>query len=483
MNVFNLLALIKNPKHSYWLLNLTKNSSEIFSSINNKIINDNILICLDVKETFKDLSLSPSPSIKTICLATVKKLLKSNYQEDIRWPQLSSADEAILWCKQAISTAFLQIEKLDIVNLCKIENRVIIPTITMENAGLPFDKIKWKKSLELIYQENKNINNQLKDLLPKEDGFLLFNNEDLNNDSYHHYQRAVSTINKENIDPKIALLIKKYQKNLRLITLYGEDFLSKINDRIFGHYNPLGTITGRFSCRDINLLGLPNYPFFQDCIQAKEGRQIIHFDYNAFEMRILAGLSNDKELINILSANKDIHSLVAKKIFKVNVSKTLNNHLRNQAKILNFGIIYGMSEKTLALKLNLSLTQAKELLEQYFAQFADIKNFLLSKEIEAKKLGYVNTVLNRKHYLEEFNHRIARNYPIQGSGADIIKLAINLVYNDLMAINASIINVIHDEIMVECDMKMIDEVSLIVKNGMSKAFSNIFSHIPISIGE
>jgi DNA polymerase I-like protein with 3'-5' exonuclease and polymerase domains len=496
-----LFALIKKPKGGgYWLLDLIQNSGEDFLSNNKQkqTILQSVLVCLDVKETFNELSLSPSPHFKVICLVTFKKLAKNNPHEVLTWPELSSTNEAILWCKQALEAALLQIEKLNINNLCKVEFNIIMPTIAMERLGLPFNKERWRIVLDNLLAENQDINNRLKDLVPSLRGFLLFEDDSNPADNYQLIKQAETmlknqSLNKQGYDLKedeqneIASLITKHRENCHLMSLYGDDFLLKATDRIFGHYNCLGAITGRFSCHDTNLLALPNYQPFQDCIRPKKGRQIIHFDYNAFEIRILAALSKDSALTKILEDGHDIHSMVAEQIFNVKVSKTENVNYRDQAKVLNFGIIYGMGEKALALKLNVSLNEARELLEQYFKQFVRVKNFLLNLEEEAKDLGYVKTALNRRGYInkKEFNNRVARNFPIQGSGADIIKLAMCLVYKDLNEhkLDAHIINVVHDELVIECDQEALEETSKVVRNGMEKAFINIFQNIPIEVNQ
>ena len=274
---------------------------------------------------------------------------------------------------------------------------------------------------------------------------------------------------------------------MRMISTFGEGFLSKVHkNRLRGNFVPLGSASGRFACHEPNLLALPNQPLFQACLVPESGQVILHFDYGAFELRILAALSQDKTLLAIFNDNRDIHSMVAKAVFNTPVSKSENAHLRDQAKILNFGIIYGMGEQALAQQLKISRTQANLLLHNYFARFKKVHEFLLSLEEYALQKGYIKTALGRRIYLpqdamKDVRHckRVARNAPIQGTGADIVKLALCKVFKRLYYedTNARIVNVVHDELVIECAEKHMHDISALVKKEMESAFNTTLPQV------
>lgn len=493
-----LIGLIEKPDGGHWFLDLNECvAGDFINSLEQrKAITQNLLVCVDAKATLKTLLLTPSPSLRIICLSTIKKLIGKSIHETISLPDFSSGHEALAWCKQAMAAALSLVDKLEMTTLCQLESRVISATMAMEEQGLPFDKEQWCRALKHFYAENHGIKQRLESLLVKDDGFLLFGPNPIDLNNHQAVKEALEKVlgkkltstsqsSLKDIDHEAAQLIIQYREHARMQSTYGEDFLAKITDRLRGTFTPLGSASGRFSCHDPNLLALPNHPAFQACLKPNPARRIIHFDYGAFELRILAALSNDQALVDIFAANQDIHSMVASRVFNIEVSKTNNVHLRDQAKVLNFGIIYGMGEHALAQQLKIALSEAKELLHNYFKQFATVDNFLRGLESFAKRHGYVKTALNRRAYLEgdDFNPRVARNVPIQGTGADIIKLALCRVYQrfEHEKLDACIINVVHDELVIECAENNVDAASSMVKHEMEQAFSVFLPHVPAEI--
>jgi DNA polymerase-1 len=212
-------------------------------------------------------------------------------------------------------------------------------------------------------------------------------------------------------------------------------------------------------------------------------------DYSQIELRIMAALSKDESMIEAFRKNIDVHSLTASKIFKVDTDKVTSD-MRRKAKTANFGIIYGISAFGLSQRLNISRTEAKEIIDGYFEAFPDVQKYM-EKSIEiARNNGYVKTLFGRKRYLNEINsanavvrgmaERNAINAPIQGSAADIIKIAMINIYNRFLDqnIQSKMILQVHDELNFEVFNSEIETVKEIVKYEMENA---IQLDIPLTV--
>jgi DNA polymerase I len=504
MASFRLIALAKKShQQGYWLMDLVDHTVKDFHNTAEEqdFLARNLTVFVDAQSAFLSLELLPSPAWRIICLNTIKKLIAKSVHETASAPDFDSGKSALAWFNQALGTAFSHIDKLEMTALADLECRVVVSTIAMESMGIPFNQDKWRIALSQFAKESSVIKERLTGLLVKPNGFLLFGPEPIDLNNHQAVKAALETVlgqklsstgqsSLKDIDHEAAKLVMQYREHSRMESAYGEDFLKKIHDgRIRGHFTPISSASGRFSCHDPNLLALPNHPQFQACIEPAPGRQIIHFDYGAFELRILAALSQDEVLIDIFSRNQDIHSMVASAVFNTEVSKTTNIHLRDQAKVLNFGIIYGMGEHALAKQLKITMTEAKSLLHNYFKRFNKVHTFLSSLETHAQQYGYVKTALGRRGYIDDgqedkgYGSRIARNLPIQGTGADIVKLAMCRVYKRLHSENpkAHLINLVHDELVVECPQGEATKVSAMVKQEMEQAFLAVLPEVPAEV--
>lgn len=433
-----------------------------------EIVAANITLFTDAKAHLTQFGIIPTPRHKIVCLSTIKKLIAKNHGETINLPDLASATEAVAWLKTAAHEAFDRINKLGMAQIAAVECAVIPATLAMEQRGLPFDKTRWQHTLTGVAEECERLKHKLDELLPNDNGFLLFGQDpvDLNNANAVKASlekllgtklKGTSQSSLKDFDHEAVKLVLRYREHARMLSTFGETFLAKIdNDRIKGHFTTISSASGRFACHDVNLLALPGDDAFQACLAPRAPYVIRHFDYGAFELRILAALCGDETLIRIFNDNLDIHAMVAQEIFGMPVSKTENAHLRDQAKVLNFGLIYGMGETALAKQLKISKGDANALLKNYFKRFSRVGQYLTSLEQMAKTKGYVETVLGRRAYLADYDDeglvaRLARNIPIQGTGADIIKLALCRVWRRLHdeKIDAHVVNLVHDEIVLE----------------------------------
>lgn len=284
--------------------------------------------------------------------------------------------------------------------------------------------------------------------------------------------------------------IIEYRRAAKLKSTYGDGLLAVINPdtgRIHSVFNQTVTMTGRISSSEPNLQNIP--------MRREEGREIRKMfvaggddfiltdaDYSQIELRIMAHMSGDAAMIDAFGSGEDIHTSTAARVFGVD-SKDVTPLLRTRAKAVNFGIIYGMGEYSLSQDLGISVKEAKSYIQSYFEKFADVKKYLDSTVEKAKKDGYVTTLFGRRRYIPEINssnfmtrsfgERVAMNTPIQGTAADIIKIAMVKVHSELKRRNmrSRLILQVHDELIIETAVEEKEEVSSILTECMTRAAS------------
>ncbi|MDU5504686.1 MAG: DNA polymerase I [Anaerococcus vaginalis] len=280
--------------------------------------------------------------------------------------------------------------------------------------------------------------------------------------------------------------IERYREMYKLKSTYLESLEECIDEdgRIRSTFKQNVTATGRLSSTEPNLQNLP--------IRTEEGRKIrkafkadekkilIDADYSQIELRVLAHLANDKKMQEAFSNNIDIHTKTASEVFATPIEEVTKLQ-RSEAKAVNFGIIYGISDYGLSQNLNIPRKRAKEYIENYLNTYPEIKEYMKDIVKKAKEDGYVNTIFNRRRYVPEINsknfnvrsfgERVALNTPIQGSAADIIKFAMINSYENLKKakIDAKIVLQIHDEIIIEASKKDLEEAKEILKSSMQEA--------------
>ena len=256
------------------------------------------------------------------------------------------------------------------------------------------------------------------------------------------------------------------------------------DSKIHTHYNLFGTTTGRLSSEKPNLQNIPNKTELgqeiRDFFVAKPSMKFILSDYSQIELRVLAHLSQDSEMIKILKDERaDIHSETAARIFNKSIDD-VNSEMRRKAKEVNFGLIYGMEAFGLSKSLNISQKESKTLIDAYFDQFPNVKGFLDKVVKDAEQNTYTTTLIGRKRYIRELSSsnfqlksmgkRIAMNAPIQGTASDIMKIAMIKVKSNLHKFNnTNLLLQIHDEIVVESSNKDVEKVSKMVSDNMKNA--------------
>ncbi|KAB3539036.1 DNA polymerase I [Alkaliphilus pronyensis] len=288
---------------------------------------------------------------------------------------------------------------------------------------------------------------------------------------------------KHEIIPRII----DYRQIAKLKSTYVDGLLNIINpitNRIHSSFNQTVTTTGRISSTEPNLQNIPVKlemgRRLRRAFTAEEGYRFVDADYSQIELRVLAHISGDENLLDAFDKDQDIHTRTAAEIFDVDM-EDVTQEMRSNAKAVNFGIVYGISDFGLGENLNISRAKAKKYIDSYLEKYGSVKKYMGDSVKAAKEKGYVKTLLNRRRYLPElhssnfnirsFGERIAMNTPIQGSAADIIKLAMVKVYKALneKQLKSKLILQVHDELIVEAPQDELDIVKELLKECMETA--------------
>ena len=253
--------------------------------------------------------------------------------------------------------------------------------------------------------------------------------------------------------------------------------------RVHTSYHQAVTATGRLSSSDPNLQNIPirseEGRRIREAFIAPDGYKILAADYSQIELRIMAHLSRDQGLMDAFAKGQDIHQATAAEIFSTNIDEVTANQ-RRSAKAINFGLIYGMSAFGLSKQLQITRAEAQNYIEQYFDRYPQVKNYMDETKQSAKKMGYVETVFGRRLYLadiessnyqrRQYAERSAINAPMQGTAADLIKMAMILLHQKIKeeSFEAKIIMQVHDELVIEVNENQSDELSEITTSVMSE---------------
>ncbi len=392
-------------------------------------------------------------------------------------------------------------KKLEEINSLKLFENIEMPLIKvlaeMQYEGIYVDKqelvsfgVKLKEDIEVIKQEiyklageEFNINSTL------QLGNILF--EKLKLPVYKKTKKGYSTdvdiLEKLKPEHPIIEKILEYRGFMKLNSTYIEGLIVYINEythKIHSYFHQTITATGRISSTEPNLQNIPTRAEqgkqIKKAFKAQEGNIFIDADYSQIELRILAHISNDTNMREAFLNEEDIHKQVASKVFNVPLEEVTKEQ-RTAAKAVNFGIVYGISGFGLAEQLGISRKKAEQYIEQYLEKYKGVKEFMDRIVEKAKEQGYVETLFHRRRYIPElssnnymvrqFGARAAMNTPIQGTAADIMKIAKIEVNKKLEEekLNAKLILQIHDELLIECKIEEKEEVKKILKESMENA--------------
>jgi len=301
--------------------------------------------------------------------------------------------------------------------------------------------------------------------------------------------------------PIIPAIIE-YRQYTKLKSTYVDGLYAVISEetgKVHTSLNQTVAVTGRLSSTDPNLQNIPvRLPLgrrLRKVFVPSADRTLIDADYSQIELRVLAQMSDDENLIKAFTENIDVHSMTASQVFDVAIDEVTPLE-RSRAKEVNFGIVYGMSDFGLSENLGITRKEAKQYIENYFAKYPNVKEYMDGMVEYCKEHGYVTTILNRRRYIPEIHHknfnlrsfgeRTAMNTPIQGSAADIIKIAMLKVYKALkdQGLKSKLILQVHDELIIDTHPDEIEQVKVLLRENMELAANDIVTDgfkIPLKV--
>lgn len=339
------------------------------------------------------------------------------------------------------------------------------------------------KEIYMLSGEEFNINS------PKQLGTVLFEKLELKpaKKTKTGYSTNADALEKIKDKHPIVTFILKYRQYAKLKSTYCDGLSAVINPvtkRIHSNFNQTVTVTGRISSTEPNMQNIPTRTELGREIRrmfiAEDGYTLVDADYSQIELRVLAHMAKDETMINAFKNNEDIHAVTASQVLGIPADQVTKEQ-RSSAKAVNFGIVYGIGEFSLSQDIGVSVKEAKQYIESYLAKYHGVREYMENVKKEAKEKGYVTTMMNRIRYIPElksqnynvrqFGERAAMNTPIQGSAADIIKLAMVKVDSRLVRekLKSRLLLQVHDELIVEAHNDEIDAVRRILKEEMENA--------------
>ena len=397
----------------------------------------------------------------------------------------------------------------------KLYNEVELPLVTvlahLEINGFLVDDHQLKEFADKLGEKIDALTNEIYMLAgeefninsPKQLGVILFEKLELKpvKKTKTGYATNADVLEKLRDKHPIVNFIMEYRQLAKLKSTYCDGLRAVVNPnthRIHSVFTQTVTVTGRLSSTEPNLQNIPTRTELGREIRkmfvAKEGYVLVDADYSQIELRVLAHIANDETMINAFRNNEDIHAVTASQVLGIPL-EDVTKEQRSSAKAVNFGIVYGIGEFSLAQDLHISVKEAKAYIESYLEKYHGVRNYMESIKEQAKKDGYVKTMLNRIRYIPElkspnynirqFGERVALNTPIQGTAADIIKLAMVRVDNRLIneGLKSKLILQVHDELIVEAHKDEVDKVKQILSEEMQGAMElNVPLKVDMSTG-
>ena len=398
-----------------------------------------------------------------------------------------------------------QLELLETIDMPTIEvlgdmqwNGMYVEQDELEQFG-----IKLQDGIDLLTQEIYNLAGEEFNIKsPKQLGELLFEKLKLPviKKTKSGYSTDVDVLEKLKQQHPIIEKILDYRQLTKLNSTYVEGLKPYINpktNRIHSFFHQTITATGRISSTEPNLQNIPTRIDFgkqlRKVFKPSSGKVYIDADYSQIELRVLAHLSGDKHMIEAFEKGEDIHKQAASKVFGV-PQEEVTKEQRSSAKAVNFGIVYGISEFGLGEQLGISRKKAKEYIEQYLTEYSGVRTYMQESIKKAKEIGYSETMFGRRREIKEltsnnymvrqFGERAAMNTPVQGTAADIMKIAMIKVYNELIKRNlkTKIVLQVHDEMMLEAPIEEKEEIKQIIKQCMENA-ANLSVPLIVEVSE
>lgn len=391
-------------------------------------------------------------------------------------------------------------------HVLKLENECVLPIAKMELNGIYLDETRWREQLAVVSKKQAAAAEELQGMLAAGVAQAsLFGRPEINLDSIDQVTSALQNLGVPvegttragallplaDDYPVVAKLLE-YRQMAKATQSFGENILGFIEPstgRIHADFRQIGAPTGRFSCSNPNLQQIPHEAEYRRCFMAPKGRKLVVADYSQIELRILADISKDKAFIDAFRSGADFHAATAAQIFGIETAAVTPDQ-RSFAKRLNFGVVYGIGVQRFAKMTGLSESQAEDTLRRYFATFPRMDNWLRAQAKAVLTERTARTLTGRLARLR-FNEndraevgaaqRYAKNMPIQGTSADILKRALRLLHDDIQGTSAKLVNIVHDEIIVETDASEAEETARKLEGSMLNAGREFLKDVPVKV--
>ncbi|MDX6447024.1 MAG: polymerase [Blastocatellia bacterium] len=402
-----------------------------------------------------------------------------------------------------------KIRSLDLIQVAQLEFECVMPVVDIELNGFYMDKHRWLEQLSVVEKTRGELANELQEMLGEGVAQAsLFGppRANINLDSQQQVTESLTRLGIPLPDstrnwklqplaaeyPVVAKLLE-YRTMQKALTSYGQNMVELINPktgRLHADFRQIGAPTGRFACTNPNIQQVPHAVEYRRCFTGHpEGRRLVIADYSQIELRILAEFSGDQAFVEAFRSGADLHRVTAAQVFGIEQDQVTPDQ-RSFAKGLNFGVVYGIGAQRFSMMTGLSVTEAENVLRRYFATYRRLDSYLRESATRAVNDKQARTASGR---LVKFNfdpadrqqvsmtQRNGKNAPIQGTSADILKRALRLLNDDLRGTSGRIVNIIHDEIVVEVDAGEAEDVAKKVERAMCAAGEEFVQSVPVKV--
>lgn len=434
----------------------------------------------------------------------------SNWNLELSEAQLEYAarDAAILLPLREKLIERLRSDSL--VNCAQLEFECVTTVADIELTGFYMHKDRWLEQLALVEKRRAELAEELQNALAEESSQgSLFGGPQRDEINLDSHQQLTTALNRLGIPvpdstrnwklqplaleyPIIGTLLE-YRTVQKALTSYGQNMIELINpktNRLHADFRQIGAPTGRFSCTNPNIQQVPHAVEYRRCFSGfPEGRKLIIADYSQIELRILAEFSGDRGFIEAFNSGADLHRVTAAQVFNVSVDQVTKEQ-RDFAKRLNFGVVYGIGAQRFSLMTGLGVPEAENVLRKYFATYRELDTYLheaANRAVRERQARTASGRLVRFRYDESDRQQISmtkrngKNTPIQGTSADILKRALRLLKDELRDTKAQIVNIIHDEIVVEADATEAEAIAAKVERAMVSAGAEYLKTVPVMV--
>lgn len=394
----------------------------------------------------------------------------------------------------------------ELIKVAKIEFDCVLPIAAMELNGFYLDEERWRAQLEEVKKAQAVVAVELQQMLSAGVAQAsLFGVAEINLDSQTQVTDALknlgvpvpATTRGWQLQPlagdyPVVAKLLEYRGVAKSLSSFGENILEFIEPktgRIHADFRQIGAPTGRFSCSKPNVQQIPHEEEYRRCFRAPDGRKLITADYSQVELRILAEFSNDENFIKAFLSGEDFHTTAAAQVFNIKPEE-VSSEQRSFAKRLNFGVVYGIGSQRFAMMTGLTQTEAENIMRRYFATYRGLDAWLreAARKVTTNRIARTASGrMMRFRYDEDdrkavsLAQRNGKNMPIQGTSADVLKRALHILHEKMRGTSAKLVNIVHDEIIVEADASEAEMIAEALDKAMCTAGEEYITKVPVKI--